>query len=1439
MNIKLRSLLGCALLAWVVAMVAPTASAAVSVSEAPLFLTISLPPNIVVLLDDSGSMAWGYAPDSMGGSAPARVDIHATSMSAVPINPTATVISTAGTLFATVSASGSTSTATVIVTGAQRSIGVVATCTGRVRSNGSCSTSTYNYSCPSGYTQSTPWTSSGSSSTSFGSDTCTQQIYNYSCPTGYTLIGTTPGTTSTPPSGTKCQQTVYTYSCPSGYTLNGPTTGSSSSPTSTTCQKPGYTYSCPSGYTLSGSSSGTTATPPSGDSCTAPATYVCPTGMTSSGSGSSMTCSGSGYLGFRSVSTPDTYQYKSSNFNPLYYNPNIIYAAPYKADGTQYSTSFTTAYYDGFDSANGSVNLSTSYKATETYVPGSTTGDSANNGCNYFDSSGSCSSDTAQAAFYYTYTPTSATAISFGCGTGGYTSGSTTIAIPAKNDDACYTKVTVSSSSGPGGTDERQNFANWYSFYRTRHFAVVSSADIAFNTVSQTYRVAWLNLHTCAGFSTTSTSNCKGWPSSGTYDNRIGVFTGQHRTDFYNWLSRFPANNGTNLRQALDVVGEYYKTSGVDSPYAFNPHVTDSPEYVCRPNYAIALTDGLWNEATSGMSVQPGNADSTATTLPDGTAYPAANHPYSDGNTNTLADVAFHYWSTNLRPDLGTSPTLQYMPFNKNVAVKDSAGTIANVTPYWNAQNDPATWPHMVTFTVGLGLSSTLASPPSWTGNTFSGGYNDLVTGLTAWPSSFSCGDISGGCTDPIGNVYDLWHAAIDGRGEFFAADTPQDVTQAFNSLITRIQGRVGSSSAIAVNSTKLDSNTQIYQALFNSSDWSGDVLAYSINSNGSIGNLAWQASKLIPAAASRNILSWDNTNKVGINFLWANITANEQAALNKNIFGLTDNNGSDRLSYLRGDQSKEQSNGGIYRTRNQILGDIVNSNPFYVGTQDFGFATNTTAIPEGTTYEAFVATKASRTPVLYVGANDGMLHAFNATSGVSGSGAEIFDYVPRGVYTNLPALTDPTYVHQYYVDGSPESVDAYFGSTPAWHSLLTGTTGAGARDVFLLDVTNPDSMSASNVVFDYDGATAGDANMGYPIGQVPIARMHDGNWYMIWGNGVNSPNQHAVLYMYNINTGHMLTFDTKVGSSAAPNAMFTPAPIDYDADRVADAIYVGDLQGNLWKLDVSNTNTSQWDFAFKSGSTPQPFFTAKDASGNAQPITDRPQVGLSSTGVIMVYFGTGTYFQTGDNAVGTNPPVQSFYGLIDDKTNQVTRTNLLQQLIVQQTTVNGNNFRISTDYPLSTGQQGWYIDLNYPSAQGERVVSNAVIDNGRIIFTTLIPQGNACQFGGISWIMELDGDNGGQLNVSPFDVSGDGKVNSSDYVTVTYTDPKTNKSVTATVPVSGQQSNVGIIQTPAIISAGELQYKYFSGSSGNRSMVVESGGSSGGRLSWQQLPNP
>ena len=1386
-----------------IALAAPAMASTLSISQTPLFITISLPPNITVVLDDSGSMASAFVPDTLDDAT--TLTVFVTIPSSQGSTSASVVVATGTVNSGTVTSTSSPLSTSVTVATGTVNFGTVTSSCGHT-SHGVCTS--YNYSCSSGFTRVGP--SSGSTATP-SSTTCQQQTYNYSCPTGYTLNPSSPtsGTSSTA-SGYTCTQAHYTYSCASGYTLNGSSSGSTSTPPSgTTCTQQTYNYSCPSGYTLSGQTTGTSSTGSSTTCTTSTPSYVCPSGWTQvGGTGSTSTCTN--YLS-KSIQGETSPMFASAAYNPLAYDPTITYSLPYDANGNNLSTSFTAAYLNGYDTALGSVNLSTGYKVVVSYSPSSSSQTTTSCGGTFTATSSTGSltcvsvGSSGTAAYYYLYNASNS-----GCPTSN----------PTK-DARCYTKVTVSSTSGTGGTDERQNFANWYSFYRTRNLTTVSGADRAFTGLSVNMRVAWLDLGSCTAF---ASSGCYGWDSSspsGGYDNRIATFSGTHRQNFFNWLSRLPANVSTPLRTALKTAGTYYTTSGVNSPYAFNPQVTDSPEYVCRPNYTVMMTDGLWNSDTITTF---NNQDNTAKTLPDGTAFATNTHPYSDSNSNSLADIAFYYWATNLRSDLGTSTALQYMPFTKSVQVVDDTNKTVSVIPYWNPQNDPASWPHMVTFTVGLGMTTTITNP-AWGGSTYSGGYNDLVTGTTAWGTVAS---------DSANNIYDLWHAALNSRGQFFSADSPQDVTTAFTQIVNRIQGRVGSSSAIAVNSTRLDSDTFIYQAQFNSASWTGEVLAFPINSDGSIGAQAWQASTQIPAANSRSIFSWDDTLNSGagggISFLWSSLNSTEQANLNTSYSGTTDTQGSNRLDYLRGDQSNEETSSGTFRSRSSLLGDIVNSNPQFVGKQDFGYD----KIPgEGSSYDSFVAGKASRVSMLYVGANDGMMHAINADTGV-----EVFDYVPRGVYGNLSALTDPAYTHQYYVDGSATGVDVYRNGS--WATLLVGTTGAGAREIYLLDVTDPSSFSTSDVIWDYDGATVGDNDMGYTLGAATFARLNDGDWYVIFGNGYNSPNQHAVIYLYNLRTKTIRKFDTLVGSSSLNNGMSALNPIDYNNDRVVDALYGGDLQGNLWKLDVSSTDNTQWGFTFSSSGSPAPLFTAKDASGNVQPITDRPQVGLNSSGQEMVFFGTGTYFLTGDNTVATTPPTMSFYGIVDDKGNtssdQVLRSNLLQQSIVTETTVSGTSFRVTTAYKMASGNQGWYVDLNYPTAQGERVVSDAVLDNGRVIFTTLIPQGNACQFGGISWLMELNFDDGGQLDESPYDINGDGKVNSNDYVTVTYTDPKSGKSTTATVPVSGKESNVGIIKTPGIIRGATLEYKYYSGSTGAIGMTTESVKNGGSRLSWQQL---
>jgi type IV pilus assembly protein PilY1 len=751
------------------------------------------------------------------------------------------------------------------------------------------------------------------------------------------------------------------------------------------------------------------------------------------------------------------------------------------------------------------------------------------------------------------------------------------------------------------------------------------------------------------------------------------------------------------------------------------------------------------------------------------------------------------------------------------------------------------------TFTPGATTASFIKHDPLWY--------------AAKWGGFFDKKDPS---TNKGNNQLDDDEWDLDGNGipdSYFlvtnAGQLKDQLTNAFN----EIKGRIGSAASIATNSTRLDTGTLIYQAKFDSTDWSGHLLAFAIDPDGSIhdadgdgiiddDDAVWDAAGGIPSASTRDIFSYNPTatGTKGISFTWASLNAAQKAALGSE----------DLVNYLRGDQSKEK-NSGPFRKRKNLLGDIVNSDPWFAGAENFGYS----ILTEGSSgvYEAFLATKKNRKRMLYVGANDGMLHAFNAGTYDSdaglfnlGNGEEVFAYVPNAVInSNLAALASDPYTHKYLVDGSPRVGDAYING--AWRSVLVGTTGAGGRGVFALDVTAPDSFDPTSVLWEF--TSANDTDLGYTLPQASIGRMANGDWAAVVANGYNSTGGEAVLFILNLANGEIIK-EIHTGA-AGNNGLSTPIIVDSNNDRIVDYIYAGDLLGNLWKFDVTSNNINNWGVAYKSGSTPQPLFVACSSSAtpctgaNRQPITAKPQVGRpggDQDGGLMVYFGTGKYFEDGDNLVGSNPQVQTFYGLWDRNTGNKNKdviagslrsgdgSILQEQTIDYEVTLGFFDLRVSSQNAVDYDEKsGWFMDLKKPpqpgTAEGERVVSAPLLRGGRVIFTTLIPSANPCDYGGTGWLMEMDALTGARLpnTGAPWDVYGedgtpDGQINAHDLV---------NIGGSAYAP-SGKKSSIGIIKTPGVISAGEKEYKYTSGSSGSLEGTTESAGAPTGRQSWAQI---
>ena len=683
-----------------------------------------------------------------------------------------------------------------------------------------------------------------------------------------------------------------------------------------------------------------------------------------------------------------------------------------------------------------------------------------------------------------------------------------------------------------------------------------------------------------------------------------------------------------------------------------------------------------------------------------------------DGYSKTLADVAQYYYVT----DLST--------------------TLANLVPATAA--DPNQKQHMVTYGIAFGVTGTL----------------DQTTVPTTWPEIQA---------DHPTTIDDLWHATLNGKGKFLSAASPEALTAALQLLMQNIEGRLGSGASVSVNGEKIYSGSRIFQSSYSSDTWTGDIRAYAIGSTGNINSDAY----IWTAQGKLELQDWNSGREIatfsgstGTPFRYDDLTTAQQTLLNEN-----------QVNYIRGDDTYEEDNGGSFRTRTKMLGDIVHSIPVL--------------------FDGYI----------YAGGNDGMLHAFSAENG-----QEVFAYVPNIVFSNLGELTDPAYSHKYYIDNSP-----YTAEISTSTSLLVSGLGRGGKGYFCLDISTPGSNTEDNagswVKWEYPDAgtpSAEIADLGYSFSRAFIVNSRIG-WVVIFGNGYMSANGNAVLFVLDALTGDKLAqIDTGVGSC---NGLSTPAVIDVDNDYIVDYVYAGDLKGNMWKFDLTGDTAASWEVAYKSGSTPKSLFQAKNDAGAIQPITAQPDVmrfcDLSKPGY-MVFFGTGINLDFSDL---TDANVQSVYGIWDfgDDTDNAEYigsferpdlSNISGVTLVEQTVVwsgtnpnaandymlrvlsdNETDWSVETDFdsneednPADGANVGWYFDL---PTQYEKVVAGVTVRDGVLVVISYIPNDSACSTGGTSWLMEMDACSGGRLGDAQLDINEDGQINDQDLVNIgTVDDP-------------------------------------------------------------------
>ncbi len=693
----------------------------------------------------------------------------------------------------------------------------------------------------------------------------------------------------------------------------------------------------------------------------------------------------------------------------------------------------------------------------------------------------------------------------------------------------------------------------------------------------------------------------------------------------------------------------------------------------------------------------------------------------------------------------------------------------------------------------------------------------------------------------------------------YFYATEPRTLEERLAAQLDNIDKRVGSATTVAANSTSLQGETRVYQARFDSRDWSGQVVSYKFDA---AGNIDYTAGVLWDTDNTMNVTNFVTNRKV---FTYDGFTTKSLVQLNSTNFGATTalattdalyhlkrslfvspesdyTNAKNRMDWLLGDATNESNasvNGLRVRTetiagvsRRRLLGDIISSDPGFAGTSSQRYELLPSAVTAfgASTYANYVVGKKTRKSAVFVGANDGMLHAFD-----SSDGKELFAYIPRGVFNKLEKLTRPSYTHEYTVDGSIYVADYFRSSDSTWRTVVTGTLGAGGRGAFALDVTDVLTGAGTGnpiVLFDisaddpdvkvgvvnttgttvtrisgdnFTGLAAGMSikiagtsyvissvtnsstlvlstsagnqtnksyssgsalattfknDLGYTGSRILVLPTIAEKWVAFISNGTESNLGYSKLLaidLNNVSTG-FVSIDTQAKKGMTIENGLSPAAYLPNANNLLTYAYAGDILGNLWKFDLTDSSMSNWSVYYKSGSTPKPMMNAIDASGSPQPITAPPTLGKNSlrqvSGVdsTMVYFGTGKYSNNTDNS---DTQVQSLYAISDPEgsaSNYITLTvaNRSTELHAKTITTEASGKRtISNDAVTATGpavnwatKKGWYLDLKLTTgtAKGERIISKPLLLFDRVIINTFIASANACEFGGSGWLMELVG---------------------------------------------------------------------------------------------------
>ncbi|WP_193166332.1 PilC/PilY family type IV pilus protein [Microbulbifer hainanensis] len=704
-----------------------------------------------------------------------------------------------------------------------------------------------------------------------------------------------------------------------------------------------------------------------------------------------------------------------------------------------------------------------------------------------------------------------------------------------------------------------------------------------------------------------------------------------------------------------------------------------------------------------------------------------------------------------------------------------------------------------------------------------------------------------------------LKSAAEQAGGKFLYASDSDALETAFQSILTDIFSKVGASSAASFNATSLSSNSVIYLASYNSEKWSGSLVAREFDPvTGKFNSTdKWSAQTLLDSRSVSTRLILTSEDGVGKEFEAGLIGSDptdpstpQQADLDINSASASnDGRGDERLDYIRGVRTNEGTDSSEFRLRDTALGDIVNSTPTFVGEPNFNYPDTDPFGDVNDRYSDFVAAAANRDPIVYVGANDGMLHGFDADTG-----EEKIAYIPELVLSTeategLHYLTSQNYGHRFYVNLTPTVADAFFDDD--WHTVLIGGLGAGGKGYFVLDVTDPDDFSsgnASRIVMDEIGAD--DDDMGLSFSRPKVALLNNGRWAAIFGNGYNSDSGKAVLYIYYFDNGDIKKIDTGWTDSSGnneKNGLSTPSLADTNGDGVVDRVYAGDVQGNMWAFDlcsltngVCSTADTSWSrdyggplFTTGTNTEPEPITTAPRIAKNTQ-VPNGPYPNL------LVLFGSGQYLNSDDLQ---DTDAMAYYGVWDKGDDDLDSSDLVSRSFSVQS--GQRTMSLAADpVDWSGGENGWKIPLQGGSngfdevTGGERVITESLLLGSVLFFNTAIPSTAVCSSGGTGYLMSVDFRSGLAPEVAVYDGNNDGVIDDADKGYV--------GELASSLGDDGEHGGGGIPTDPAIIRKSDGSGASRSGGSGqfciNVSGEPDCGprewyvGNREGRLSWQEV---